>query len=58
MMAYNKFMFHLTFRCPKAKVAVLTVLNEIVFVKKTLENVERERDKMRNDLQVLTALLN
>ena len=33
--------------------AITTLLDEVVIVKYTLDNVTKERDKLRSDLQVI-----
>ena len=33
--------------------AIATLLDEVVIVKNTLDNVTKERDKLRSDLQVI-----
>ena len=43
---------NLSFRCPAAMAAVTTLQHEVKTVKTAHDNVERERDKLKSDLQV------
>ena len=41
-----------SFRCPAAMAAVTTLQHEVKTIKTAHDNVERERDKLKSDLQV------
>ena len=44
-------------RYPSLQAAITTLLDEVMIVKNTLDNVTKERNKYRSDIQVIQEII-